>query len=88
MGDKPISDCYAKTGAYVDGNRRLDARYCVKGFQEFMEKASDPQTVQLQRIRAALDVIAYRKRDFRAMGVSRAFSMSGPFKTRRLRESS
>ena len=62
-----------KTGAYVDENRKSRARLRVKGFQEFAEsKASEP-TVQLQITGMCLDVIAYRKWNFRVMDVTRAF---------------
>ena len=45
-----------------------------------MEINASGPTVQLQIIMAVLDVIAYRKWNFRAIGVSRAFLMSGPLK--------
>ena len=80
VGNKPISAGHAKTGACVDENLKLDASFCVNGFQEFAAPNASAPTVQVQRIRAALAVIAYRKRNFRAMGVSRAFSTSGPLK--------
>ena len=70
----------AKNGAYVDGNRKLDARFCVNGFQEFSDPTAPAPTVQLQSIVLRLAVIADRKWNFRVMDVSRAFSMSGPLK--------
>ena len=80
VANKPISAGHTKTSAYVDENRKLDARFGVKGFREFVEtNASDP-TVQLQSIRAVLAVIAYRMWNFRAMDVSRVFSRSVPLK--------
>ena len=71
--NKPISSDHAQTGAYVGENRKIDARFRVKRFQEFVETNASAPTAQLQRIRVALSVIAYRKRNFRAMDVSRAF---------------
>ena len=79
--DKPISAGRAKTGAYVGENRKLDARFFVKCPHEFVEKNAPAPTVQLQIIRVFLSLIAYRKWNFRAMGVSRAFSMYGALKS-------
>ena len=75
--NKPTPAGYATTGAYVGGNRKLHAGFRVKGFQEFAETNASAPTVQLQSIRAAIDVTAYRKWNFRAMGVSRAILRSG-----------
>ena len=80
VGDKPISDGYAKTGAYFGENRKVGAVFCVKFFQELSETNASVPTVQLQSIRAVLAVIAYRKWDFRAVGVSGAFLRSGHLK--------
>ena len=57
---------------------KLDARFCVKGFQELVEANAASPTAQLQSIRIALAVIAYRKWNFRAVDVSRAFLRSKP----------
>ena len=76
--NKPLSAGYGKTGAYLGENRKLDARFCVKGFQELVEANAAAPTVQLQSIRIALAVIAYRGWNFRVMDVSRAFLMSKP----------
>ena len=54
--------------------------FALKVFQEFVETNAPAPTVQLQIIRAVLDVIAYRRRNLRAMDVSRAFLVSGPLK--------
>ena len=70
--------CYEETNAYHDENRNLDARFCVKGFHELVEDNAAASTVEVQSIRIALAVIAYRKWNFRAMGVSRAFLRSEP----------
>ena len=80
MENAPISAGRKKAVSYVDENRKLDARFCVKGFREFVEPNASAPTVQLQRIRLRLDVIAYRRWNFRAMGVSGAFPMSGHLK--------
>ena len=80
MANKPISAGHTRTGAYVGKNRKLDDRCCAKGFQEFAETNESATTVQLQSIRADLAVIAYRKRNFRTMDVSRAFLRSVPLK--------
>ena len=69
-----------KTGAYADANRKSDAGFCVKGFRYFSETNASAPTVQLLRIRAVLDVIVYRKWNFRATDVSRSFSRPGPLK--------
>ena len=37
VGNKPLPAGYTETGAYVGGNRKLDARFCVKGFQYIVE---------------------------------------------------
>ena len=76
--NKSLSAGYEKTGAYLDENRKLDARFCVKGFQELVEANAAAPTVQLQSIRIALAVIAYRGWNFRVMDVSRAFLRSKP----------
>ena len=60
MGNKPISAGHTKTSAYVAENRKLDARVGVEGFQEFVETNASAPAVQLQRIRAVLDVVADR----------------------------
>ena len=81
MKNKQISAGHKKkTGAYVDENRKLDARFCVEVFQEFAESNASAPTVQLQRIRLCLAAISYRKWDFRVMGVLRAFLRSEPLK--------
>ena len=79
VGNKPISARREKTGAYVGENRKLDAVFCVKGFQEFVENASAP-AVQLETIRVVLTIIAYRKWNMRATGVSIAFLRSVPLR--------
>ena len=79
--NKPISAGHTKTGAYVGGNRKVDAILRVKWFQEFVEPNAYAPTVQLQGIRAVLDVIAYRKWEFRVMDVSRAFMRFGHLKS-------
>ena len=68
--NKPIPAGYAKTGAYVDENRKLDSRFRVKGFQEFEGTNASAPTVQLQIIGVVLAVIAYQKWNIREMGVS------------------
>ena len=78
--NKPISAAYAKKGAYVGENRKLDSRFGVKGFQEFAATNAAAPTAPLQIIMLVLDVIAYRKWNFRVMDVSRAFRMSEPLK--------
>ena len=60
--------------------RKLDARFRVNGFQEFVEVNASAPTAQLQGIRLFLDVIVSRKWNFRATDVSRAFSSSVPLK--------
>ena len=40
-----------KTEAYVDGPRRLDARFCSKGFQEDVDANAPAPTSQLQSLR-------------------------------------
>ena len=67
-----------RRGAYDGGNRKLGARFRVKGFRKFAESDESAPTVQLQRIRMFLAVISYRKRNFRVMGISRAPLRSGP----------
>ena len=52
MKDKPISADHTKTGAYVEENRKLDAGFRVKGFQEFAETNESEPTAQLHVIRA------------------------------------
>ena len=77
MENAPISAGRKKAVSYVDENRKLDARFCVKGFREFVEPNASAPTVQLQRIRLRLAVIAYLKWNFRVMDVSGAFLRSG-----------
>ena len=74
--NKPISAGRKNTGAYVDENRKLDARFRVTRFQEFSQSNASSHTVQLQIIRTCLAVITHRKWNFRAMDASRAFLRS------------
>ena len=78
--NKPISDGHTKTGAYVGEDRKLEAVFRVKRFQEFVETHASAPTVQLQIIRLLLAVIGYRKWNFRAIGVSGEFPRSGALK--------
>ena len=78
VGNKPISGGHAKTCAHVGENRKLDAGFCVNGFQECVETNASAPTAQLQRIRAALALIACRKWNFRVIDVSWAFLGSVP----------
>ena len=78
--NKQIAAGHKKTGAYLDENRKLDAGFCVKGFQEFVGSNEYAPTVQLQSIRLCLAVIAFRKCDFIVMDVSMAFLRSEPLK--------
>ena len=80
MRNKPISAGHTKTGAYVGGDRKLDAWFRVKGFREFSETNSSEPSVQLQIICLFLAVIGRRKWGFRATVVSGAFPMSVPLK--------
>ena len=66
------------TGAYLDENRKLGAMFREEGFHELVESNASAPTVQLQSIRIASAVIAYRKWNFSAMDVSRAFLRSKP----------
>ena len=74
--NKPIAAGRKKTGPYLDGNRKLDARFCVDGFRKFAEPNASALTVQLRSIRLRLAVISFRKWGFRAMDVPRAFLRS------------
>ena len=74
--NKPISDGHTKTGACVEENRKLDSRFRVKCFQEFVKTNESAPTAQLQIVRLLLAVIGYRKWNFRAVDVSRAFLRS------------
>ena len=56
--NKSLSAGYAKTGAYLDENRKLGAWFRVEGFQELAEDNAASPTVQLQSVRIALAVIA------------------------------
>ena len=58
VGNKPISAGRKKTGAYVDGSRKFDARFCVEGFREFAGSNESEPTVQLQIVRMFLAVIS------------------------------
>ena len=58
VGNKPISAGHTKTAAYVDGDRKLDAGFGVKGSQEFAETDAPAPKVQLQIIMVLLGVIA------------------------------
>ena len=78
MANKPNSVGHKKTGSCVGENRKLDARFFVKGIREFAESTTSSPSVQLQSIRLRLAVIAYRKWNFRAMDVSRAFLTAEP----------
>ena len=80
MENKPIPAGHAKTGTYVGEGRKLDAIFCVSGFQEFVETNASAPTVKLQIIRAVAAVIAYRKLNFRAMDAPCAFLMDGHLK--------
>ena len=60
-GKKTNSAGHTETGAYVGGNRELDAGFCVKWGPGVVGANASAPTVQLQRIRAVLGVIAYRK---------------------------
>ena len=48
--------------------RKSDARFCVMGYREFDPTKAYSPTSQLQIARAMLSVIAYRMRNFSAMG--------------------
>ena len=78
--NKPISAGHTKTGAYVDENRKLDARFRVTGFQELVETNASAQTAQLQSIMVVFAATACRRWDIRAMDVSRTFLRSAPLK--------
>ena len=67
-----------KTDAYLDESGKLDARFCVKGFQELVGENAAATAVQLKSVRIVLAVIAYRKWNFRVMGVCRDFLRSEP----------
>ena len=58
---KPSGEGHTKTEAYVDDQRRLDSRSCVKGFQEASGANVHAPTAQLQSSRAPLSEIAFRK---------------------------
>ena len=60
MKNKPIAVGHKKTGAYVEENMKLDARFRVSGFQEFADANASAPTGQLQRIRVRLALISYR----------------------------
>ena len=77
VNNKPIPAGYTKTGAYVGQNRKLDAWFRVKCFQWFVETNASAPMVQLQSIRVVLDVIAYRKWNYREMDVPKAFLRRG-----------
>ena len=51
VGNKSIAAGRKKTGAYVAENRKLDARFCVKGAREFAESDASAKKVQLQSMR-------------------------------------
>ena len=78
--NKPIDAGRKKTGTYIDGNRKLDARFCVEGFREFAEPNASAPTVQLQSIRLFPSIVAFRKWDFRVMDVPMELLGSEPFK--------
>ena len=78
--NKPIAADHKRTGDYLDENRKLDARFCAKCFQEFVETNTSSPMVQLQIIRLCLAVIAYRRWDFRVMDISMALLRSAPLK--------
>ena len=80
VGNKPLSAGHAKTCTYVDENRKLDAIFCVKGSQEFVETNASAPPVQLQSVRLFLAVIGYRKWNFGEMGVLIAFLRPCPLK--------
>ena len=73
---KPAYDGCSETDAYVDGERRLGARLCVIVIQESVSTNGASHTSQLQGLRVLLSVIPYRKWNFRATDVSRAFLKS------------
>ena len=58
---KPLKSGHAKTEAYIDSQRRLDARMCVKGLQEEIRTKSPPPTAQLRGLSVSLEVVSYRK---------------------------
>ena len=39
----PVKDGHARTDAYIYDPRRLDARFCVRGFQEAVGPNASPQ---------------------------------------------
>ena len=69
---KPLKAGHVKTEAYIDSERRLDGRFCAKGFQEAVS-TNDVPTAQLQSLRAPLSVISYRKWNFRVVDVYMVF---------------
>ena len=68
---------HARTDAYVDDTRRLDARFCAK-FAQGEIGGRFPPTSQLQSLGVFLSVIAYRKWNFTALCVSREFPKTNP----------
>ena len=74
--NKPISAGRRKPVPVLMKNRKLDARFRAKCFQEFAESNASAPTVQLQIIRLCLSLIAYRKWNFRVSDVSRAIPRS------------
>ena len=70
---KPLNAGRVKTEAYIDNQRRIDARFVVGGFQESIGPNDSAPEAQLRILRFSLQVVSYRKWNFRVM------ASSGPF---------
>ena len=62
----------------MDENRELDGRLRANGLQEYVGGNASVPTAQFQGIGAALPIISFRRWDFSAMDVSRAYSKPAP----------
>ena len=72
INHKPLKAGNVKTDACINNQRGLEARFCVKGFQESICTTASCPTAQLQSLRVSLSLIAYREWGFSVMTVPRA----------------
>ena len=64
---------HGKTEACIDNERRLDSRFCVKGFREAIGENDAARASQFRGLGVLIEAISCRKMNFRVAVVSRAF---------------
>ena len=73
---KPVEKESDWAGAHVDWDRKLDARLCIRGFLEDLDKSASAPTVCINTIRSILSLVPVLGWDFRVLDISRAYLQS------------